>query len=208
VGDGEQIKSVVVVVFDGVERLDFECPLAVLGWTAFALGSTIDFRLVSKTGGEVKDHLLKRPIRVDGSTMGVAACDLLIVPGGNPKDFVDDDQLVAEIGRLCALSKNVASICTGAFLVAKAGLARGRNLTTHWQFHTQFRQMFPDVTLAPDRRYERDGDLWSSAGISAAMDMSLRLVESTWGPPIAKKVQGFLEYFPEPPYSRQEVIDA
>jgi transcriptional regulator GlxA family with amidase domain len=93
-------------------------------------------------------------------------------------------------------------------LVAKAGLANGKTVTTHWDYVEQLRREFPAVTVAAGHRYYHDGSLWSAAGIYAGIDMMLRFVAATWGDTVAKKVQGVLEYFPEPPYTRDEVIAA
>jgi transcriptional regulator GlxA family with amidase domain len=95
----------------------------------------------------------------------------------------------------------VASVCTGAFLVAKTGMAAGKSMTTHQAFKQRFRQDFPKVTVPNKARFVRDGALWSSAGISAGIDTSLQLVNAVWGAGVAKKVQqAFLEYCPEPPF--------
>jgi len=204
----DPIKDVGIVVYNGVERLDFEGPMGVLGWTRLVTGDPITIRLLSKDGQSVRDHLVKRSIEVDGATTEGRKYDLVLVPGGDPAQFVGDQGLVDEIRRLGGAAKTLASVCTGALLVAKAGLADGKTVTTHWDFVEPLRREFPAVTVAAGHRYYHDGSLWSSAGISAGIDMMLRFVAATWGHPVAKKVQGFLEYFPEPPYTRDEVIAA
>jgi transcriptional regulator GlxA family with amidase domain len=204
----DPIKDVGIVVFNGVERLDFEGPMGVLAWTRVVTGDPITIRLLSKDGQSIRDHLLKRTIEVDGATTEQRDYDLIIVPGGDPPQFVGDQGLVDEIGRLARAAKILASVCTGALLVAKTGLADGKTMTTHWDFVDLLRRQFPAVTVAAGHRYYQDGSLWSSAGISAGIDMMLRFVAATWGDAVAKKVQGVLEYFPEPPYTRDEVIAA
>jgi transcriptional regulator GlxA family with amidase domain len=191
----EKIKDIGIVAFNGIERLDIEGPLGVLGWTSKVSGDQFDIRLLSKDGGPVRDHLVNRMITVDGSTKQATGFDLLLVPGGNLSQFVQDKELVDEIRRLGSSSRILASVCTGAFLVAQTGLADGKRMATHWQFRERFRQQFPQITLV-ERRYVNDGKLWSSAGVSAGIDMSLRLVISIWGDLVAKQVQGVLEYFP------------
>lgn len=195
------ITSVAFVIFDGMERLDIEGPLDVLGWAAKLTGGRLDVRLLSKHGGPVRDQLLDRPVAADGATQGAGAPDLLIVPGGDlPRfKFDEDAALVAEIGRLAAASRLVASVCTGAFLVARTGLADGKRMTTHWHFRDRFREQFPRVSLSTGR-YEHDGNLWSSAGISAGIDTALRLVMSVWGDQLGKDIQDVMEYYPEPPF--------
>ena len=197
---GGPISTIGIVVFDGVERLDLEGPLGVFGWTARVKKTTFDFRLISKHGKPVRDHLVGREIRADGATADYDRFDLLLVPGGDRSKFECDGELIAEVGRLAAESGIVASVCTGAFLVAPNPVADEKTVVTHHMAKARFRERFePRVRLA-DTRCHRDGNLWSSAGISAGIDMSLRLVISVWGEEIAKQVQSFLEYYPEPPF--------
>jgi transcriptional regulator GlxA family with amidase domain len=189
------------VVFDGIERLDMEGPLGVLGWTARVTNTTSDIRLISKHGKPVRDHLVGRAIQVDGAMTDYERFDLLIVPGGDRSKFENDDDLIKEVGRLAEKSKIVASVCTGAFLVAPNPVADQKTMTTHHMAKAWFRQQFePRVHLADNARFYQDGKLWSSAGISAGIDMALRLVISVWDEPVAKKVQSYLEYYPEPPF--------
>lgn len=198
---GSPISTIGIVVFDGIERLDMEGPLGVLGWTARVTNTTSDIRLISKHGEAVHDHLVGRAIQVDGATADYERFDLLIVPGGDRSKFENDDGLITEVGRLAEKSKIVASVCTGAFLVAPNPVADQKTMTTHHMARPRFRQKFePRVHLTDKARFYHDGKLWSSAGISAGIDMALRLVISVWGEPIAKKVQSFLEYYPEPPF--------
>lgn len=198
------IKDIGIVIFDGIERLDIEGPLGVLGWTMMAGGHQLNIRFLSKDGGQVRDHLVHRSITADDVIEHVTALDLLIVPGGNLREFQGDTKLVQQIKDLAQKSQIVASVCTGAFLIAKTGLANGKKMTTHWNFRRQFQQEFSAITLV-EQRFVNDGTLWSSAGISAGIDMSLRLVQAYWGDDIAKRVQAGLEYFPEPPFTRREV---
>lgn len=204
----DPIRDVGIIVFNGVERLDFEGPMDVLGWTGVVTGNPITIRLLSKDGQPVRSHPLKRSIAVDGATTEERKYDLVVVPGGDTAQFGGDQGLVDEVRRLGGAAKRLASVCTGALLVAKAGLADGKTLATHWDFVESLRRQFPAVTVAAGHRYHHDGSLWSSAGISAGIDMMLRFVAATWGDTVAKKVQGFMEYFPEPPYTRDEVIAA
>ena len=198
---GNPISSIGIVVFDGIERLDLEGPLGVFGWTARVTNTTIDIRLYSKHGKSVRDHLVGREIHVDGSTEDQKGFDLLLVPGGDKSKFEKDNDLIKEVGRLAEKSGIVASVCTGAFLVAPNPVADKKTMTTHHMAKAQFRHRFePRVHLADKARFYQDGKLWSSAGISAGIDMSLRLVIAVWGGDVAKRVQEFLEYYPEPPF--------
>lgn len=202
------IKTVGIVIFNGIERLDFEGPLGVLGWAGRLSNETFNMLCISKDGRAVSDHLSGTTIEADMSFSDAHSFDLLLVPGGDTRLFADDKELIAGVGKLGAESRIVASVCTGAFLVASAGLADGKSIVTHWLSHDRFEAGFRKVHLIKDRRYIRDGKLWSSAGISAGIDMALNLVTVEYGETVSKKCQGFLEYFPERPWTREEVSEA
>lgn len=198
---GSSISSIGIVVFDGIERLDIEGPLGVFGWTARVASAPVDIQVVSKHGKPVRDHLVGWNIDVHGATAAHERFDLLLVPGGDRSKFESDNELVSEVGRLAEKSSVVASVCTGAFLVAPNSVADQKTMATHHMAKAAFRQRFePRVRLADNARFYHDGKLWSSAGISAGIDMSLRLVIAVWGERVAQQVQSFLEYYPEPPF--------
>ena len=203
-----EIANVGLVIFDGIERLDFEGPLGVLGWAARHSNSEINVLRMSKDGGSVTDHLSGTKLVADARFTDASGFDLLLVPGGDVRKFGDDPVLISAVRKLGKNSRIVASVCTGAFLVAGAGLANDKWITTHWLSHSGFETRFPDVHLAKDKRYTKDGSLWSSAGISAGIDMTLKLVAAEYGDVISKKCQGLLEYFPEAPWTRDEVKEA
>jgi transcriptional regulator GlxA family with amidase domain len=106
---------------------------------------------------------------------------LLIAGGRGARASVDDKALVAWIAAASACARRTASICTGAYLLAEAGLLSGRRATTHWQWCDALAARHPDVTIDSDALYIRDGDIWTSAGITAGIDMTLALVEEDLG---------------------------
>lgn len=83
--------------------------------------------------------------------------------------------------------RRLASVCSGAFLLAEAGRLDGRSATTHWESTERFRRNYPQVRLEPDRIYTKDGDTWTSAGISAGIDLALALIEDDHGPALARR---------------------
>lgn len=106
----------------------------------------------------------------------------LVVAGGRGvNDACRDDRLVAWVRQRAAAAQRVASVCSGAFLLAAAGLLDGRRAATHWGRCAEFRAMFPQVRLEPDPIYVRDGEIWSSAGVTAGIDLALALVEADLG---------------------------
>src|SRR5262249_52333262 len=94
-------------------------------------------------------------------------------------------QLLAWIRRQSRMVRRLASICTGAFFLAEAGLLKGRRATTHWYHCENFARQFPDVRLEPDTIFIREGSLYTSAGVTAGMDLALALVEEDFGRDIA-----------------------
>jgi transcriptional regulator GlxA family with amidase domain len=103
--------------------------------------------------------------------------DLLIVPGGIITVQLKRQPVIEWISRISAETTITASVCTGAFLLAKAGLLDGKRATTHWEDIQDLRAMFPQITVVENQRWVDEGWIVTSAGISAGIDMSLYLVE-------------------------------
>lgn len=121
------------------------------------------------------------------STARTTGGDTLIVGGGNiPKPIPQGllDYLQTAPGRF----RRIASICTGAFILAEAGLLNGRRVTTHWSDAQSLQSRFPEVTVDSDRIFVQDGPIWTSAGMSAGVDLALKLVEDDCGPDLTKAV--------------------
>ena len=104
------------------------------------------------------------------------AIDLFIVPGGVVTAELKRNEIITWIAQTAARSSLTASVCTGAFLLAKAGLLRGKTITTHWEDIDDFKALFPDIPVERDKRWVDAGNIVTSAGISAGLDMSLHLV--------------------------------
>lgn len=121
--------------------------------------------------------------------------DVAVLPGGSGARAAMLDQGVLDymqrLGRGC---HSVLSICTGSYLMQKAGLLRGRKATSHWAFLQHLRGD-PDVEVV-EERFVRDGNIWTSAGVSAGMDMMLAFIAETFGESVAADVQLEAEYFP------------
>jgi transcriptional regulator GlxA family with amidase domain len=97
-------------------------------------------------------------------------------------------ELIALLQRGFAQSRRVASICTGAFILAQAGLLDGRRATTHWHFARELQQRFPRIKVEEDRIYIVDGSVWTSAGMTACIDLALALVEADLGVAVSRAV--------------------
>jgi transcriptional regulator GlxA family with amidase domain len=174
---------VAVVLHPGFQLLDVAGPT-----TAFEIAErfrpgTYDVRLLAPGGGPVESSsgvtLATRPLRH-------ASFDTIIVSGGEiVRSPVAAEQIVRWLGR--AKARRVASVCSGAFLLAAARRLDGRRATTHWNSTDDFRRRYPRVTLDPDRIFVRDGNIWTSAGITAGIDLALALVEDDLGTEVARQ---------------------
>jgi transcriptional regulator GlxA family with amidase domain len=122
--------------------------------------------------------------------------DTLIVAGGPGAESGNyDPDFIAWIAKVAGHSRRVASICTGAFLLAEAGLLNGRQAVTHWRFCDRLAKEYPNVIVRPDPIYLRDGSIYTSAGITAGIDLSLALVEEDHGHETALQIARFLVMF-------------
>ncbi|MCZ6465281.1 MAG: GlxA family transcriptional regulator [Proteobacteria bacterium] len=122
--------------------------------------------------------------------------DTLIVPGGIGVDrAADKGKLVSWIARTAPRARRVASVCTGTFLLAEAGLLEGRRVTTHWASCDALAARYPGLRVDPDPIYVKDGPVYTSAGVTAGMDLALALVEEDWGREVALGVARWLVLF-------------
>lgn len=130
----------------------------------------------------------------------VGMLDTLIVVGGNgSRDAMRDRATIAFLSRAAGRVRRLCSVCSGAFLLAGAGALDGRRATTHWRRAKLFAELFPAVTLEPDRIHVRDGHVWTSAGISAGIDLSLALIAEDLGEAVARRVaQEMVVYYRRP----------
>jgi transcriptional regulator GlxA family with amidase domain len=117
---------------------------------------------------------------------GSSAIDTLIVAGGaGARRSVSDRELLELVRRVAARSRRVASVCTGAFILAAAGLLRGRRATTHWVYCDALAEQFPELSVEREPIYVRDGNCWTSAGVTAGIDLALAMVEEDHGRELA-----------------------
>jgi transcriptional regulator GlxA family with amidase domain len=122
--------------------------------------------------------------------------DTLVVAGGRGVErAIRDDRLVRTVARLAGRARRVTSVCTGAFLLAEAGLLDGRRATTHWAACERLARRYPAVEVDPDPIFVRDGDVVTSAGVTAGMDLALALVEEDHGRDVALMVARRLVLF-------------
>jgi len=190
------MRTVGIFIFDEVEVLDFAGPFEVFSTAArIAGGETPAFRVI--TVGESKDTVKTRGgLRVDASfsLADHPQLDVLIVPGGVVDAQLDRTGTISWIAAQSKTAEIVASVCTGAFLLGKAGLLCGKSATTHWEDIGGLRELLPDTRVIENRRWIDEGAIITSAGISAGIDMSLHLVARLAGRSLAKMTAKQMDY--------------
>jgi transcriptional regulator GlxA family with amidase domain len=177
-------RNVVVLLFDGVQSLDVSGPVEVLAALQRVPASSkrprrgYDVRTLSVDGAAVRTSS-GLTIAADGSLDDAPdSIDTLIVPGGAGARAASADPLLLDwVADASARARRTVSVCTGAFVLAAAGLLDGRRATTHWSAAAALARLHPRVDVDPDPIFVRDGDVWTSAGVTAGMDLALALVE-------------------------------
>src|SRR3954452_19560816 len=184
-------RQVLVAAFPGCQSLDLIGPAEV-----FASAGGYDVRVAAPTrepfamsnGITIEPHVAMRPLRAD--------IDTLVIAGGRgTRAAALDDDVIRWVQQAAARSRRVTSVCTGAFLLARAGLLDGRRATTHWEWCDELARLFPQIDVDPDAIFVRDESVYTSAGVTAGMDLALALVEEDLGPEAARRVAQQLVIF-------------
>jgi transcriptional regulator GlxA family with amidase domain len=203
----------VFAVYDQVTLQDVAAPLEIFA-RANDFGAQYQVLLASPTGRSARTTSFTR-LSVDLPVADVPdAIDTLLVPGGVPADFhctPGEDSIPEEITpdkvpealdavrTLAPRARRIASVCTGAFVLARLGMLDGHHATTHWAHCAELAKDYPDVTVDPDALFVRDGSIITGAGISAGTDMALALVEEDFGADLARRVARWIVVFMQRP---------
>lgn len=185
---------IVFIAFDGVSSLDISGPLSVFNGATHFLrerGTPVGYEcaIVTRRGGAVVSDLgaafLSQPVR----EIARRRIDTLVVPGAiDMQPALRDRALLAWIARQSRRVRRTCSVCAGALLLAAAGVAKGRRLATHWAHCGALQKRHPEVRVEPDPIYIQDGPIWSSAGVTAGIDLALALIEHDHGRELAMAV--------------------
>ena len=193
-----------MLVFPRVQMLDVTGPLQVFSSANDLVAEAAaeegkappyELRVVAQGGAAVTAsaglELIANPLPPPGT-----ALDTLIVPGGPGVEAAAADPVLVEwVRERAKQSRRVASVCTGAFLLATSGELDGRRATTHWSFCAELARRFPAVTVEPDPIFVHDRSVWTSAGVTAGIDLALALVEEDLGRTLALAVARYLVVF-------------
>jgi transcriptional regulator GlxA family with amidase domain len=188
-----------IFVFDGAEELDVVGPYEVLTEWAGLSELRPEVVLFSTDGSGVR---LAKGLRVipDCAADEVGTLHLLIYPGGaGTRRLALDHDHLAWVRQMRASTPLVASVCTGALVLAAAGVLAGRAATTYWKAFDELVGLDPSVLVDADARFVDDGDVVTSAGVSAGIDMALHLVARLESVMVARQVKRAIQYEPEPP---------
>ena len=175
-----------VLIFPGFQLLDAAGPISVFDIAARFPGLPSSIKVVAATPGPVRSssgaEMLARGLKTAG------AISTLIVAGGEGVDAAATcKKTLAFVRAMAKRGVRVASVCSGAYILAEAGLLDARRATTHWRRTRHFLSRYPRVKLEPDRIFVRDGNIWSSAGITAGIDLALALAAEDFGEEVARE---------------------
>jgi transcriptional regulator GlxA family with amidase domain len=191
-----------LLIFDGVEELDFQGPHSVFSISSAQRDSADSVLLLAE---RLEPITGERGMRVlpDHTLDDHPTLDVLLVPGGDARTEVANPVLVDWVNRTAAVVDWVTSVCVGAFLLHEAGPARNRRVATHWKFEDRL-EARGNVTVVRDARYVVDGNLVTSQGVTAGIDLALWLVGRLHGRDHARAVRRHMQYDPAPPYLADE----
>lgn len=184
---GQSIR-VALLAYDGLQTLDLTGPLD-------AFGSANDLRrggyetLVVSLDGKPLTSETGLKITPDCALADAGLLDTLILPGGAGLRLPGAaERVAAALVEQAPRLRRLVSVCTGIYGLAPSGLADGRRVTTHWKFAADVARRFPALRLTPDAIFIKDGPIYSSAGITASIDVTLALIEEDYGPKLALAV--------------------
>jgi len=191
-------RRIAFLIYPQFQLLDAAGPLAAFEIAARIRPGTYELQVVAVRAGAVRSSCgaqlaaqrLPRPQSID---------TLIVCGGDGSREALGCARTRRFIQACAARAQRLASVCSGAFLLAGAGLLDGRSATTHWSCSEEFRGAFPQVRLDPDRIFVRDGRYWSSAGITAGIDLSLALIGEDLGEKVARRTAQHLVVYQRRP---------
>lgn len=177
-------RRIALVIFPGFQLLDAAGPIAAFEIAERYRPASYDLALLAPGGGQVASS---SGVAFAAEPLADGPFDTIVISGG------DGTRSLKELGQIIRWLRGVAarrrtSVCSGAYVLAEAGLLDGRRATTHWSRTDDFARRYPQVKLDADRIFIRDGDVWTSAGITAGIDLALALIEDDLGADVARRV--------------------
>ena len=179
-----------IIAYDGAQIIDVACPSGALeGANLYGAAPpyAIELATTSGRGSRTSSGIVLAGGRRLAAVTG--QIDTLFVVGGlGTKEAMFDERLLVQVRRLARRSRRVASVCTGTFVLAAAGLLDGRRVTTHWGYGDILAGAFPSIAVDLAPLYIQDGNIYTSAGVTSGLDLTLALIEDDHGPTLARNV--------------------
>jgi transcriptional regulator GlxA family with amidase domain len=202
-------RQVLVLAVEGCQSLDAMGPIEVFDYATRQVPGAYSVRVVGPSADGFITMSNGVGLKVDPLPDPVPRHDTLVVAGGpGARAAVDDPEVVDWVARASRGAKRTTSVCTGAYLLAAAGLLDNRRATTHWAFSDGLAKAYDKVEVDPDPVFIHDGNIWTSAGVTAGMDLALALVEEDLGPDVALTVARLLVIFLKRPGGQSQFSGA
>ncbi|WP_309604465.1 GlxA family transcriptional regulator [Phenylobacterium sp.] len=177
-------RRIAFVIFPDFQLLDVAGPIAAFDIAAHYQQDSYRLAVLAAEAGGVRSS---SGVRMAADALDDGPFDTIVMSGGEgTRAYLERAGLVAWLKRAAPAARRVASVCTGAYLLAEAGLLDGKRATTHWSRTDDFTRRYPKIRLDPDRIFIRDGEVWTSAGITAGIDLALALIEDDLGSKVAR----------------------
>lgn len=200
------MKTIGIFIFNDAEELDFVGPYEVFTMINEVLNyqekpDAVKVILISEDGEDITG---RKGMRVGAHTSmsDISKVDIVLIPGGDgTRAQIKNEAVLNWVRAIAPECEWVTSVCTGSFVLAKAGLTKGKRISTYWGAFDEFKALGLEGELVPKVRYVRDGNVVTSAGVSAGIDMALWLTGQIFDPAFARAVQRAMQYDPAPPYT-------
>jgi len=179
-------RLVAFAIFPDLQILDATGPLAAFEIAERYRPGSYELKLVAATPGPVRSSVGAR-LTAEPLSDPFRLHTLIVAGGEGSRQSSRDEALLGHVRAAAAAGRRVASVCSGAYVLAAAGVLDGRCATTHWSLTADFARRFPKVRLKPDRIWTRDGEIWTSAGITAGIDLALALIADDLGEDVARR---------------------
>ena len=197
-----------ILIYNDAEELDFVGPYEVFTMINTVRAhqgqaDAVNVLLISEDGNDITG---KKGMRVGAhaAMADIETLEIVCVPGGmGSRAQIENKPVLAWLSRITETCDWITSVCTGSFILAKAGLTKGRRISTFWGAFEEFERLGLEGNLVPKVRFVRDGNLVTSAGVSAGIDMALWITGQLFTPDFARQVQRGMQYDPAPPYSAE-----
>ena len=177
-------RRIAVVVFPDFQLLDAAGPISAFEIAGRFRPGTYEIAVLAPVPGDVASSA---GARMSAEPLDDGPFDTIVISGGDgTRDLPQLIAIIDWLKRVGPAARRVTSVCSGAYLLAEAGFLDGKRATTHWSRSDDFARRYPRIRLEPDRIFVRDGDVWTSAGITAGIDLALALVEEDLGSEVAR----------------------